>query len=172
MGNRLRPNYLDYSKAIGIWIVVFGHYAWYLQIPFENNTLWNNTFNVTLFHMPLFFIISGMLYKPRLIKEELTRGIQTLLTPYLLISVMLYILYHVFVKNVTLFGLAKGVAGILSGGDFGGTQISGAGPLWFIYSLFCIKLAMSIYNKLIKINKWGGGDFNNFMDISLYIDNY
>lgn len=47
-----RRNSIDYAKAIGIIVVVIGHCA-------------NNTFNVMtpyMYHMPLFFIIGGMVF--------------------------------------------------------------------------------------------------------------
>jgi fucose 4-O-acetylase-like acetyltransferase len=150
-----RPNYLDYSKAIGIYIVVFGHYVWYLQIPFFNNLLWNNSQNVTLFHMPLFFIIAGMLYKTRSVKEELKKSIQSLLIPYFIIHVICLVIYF-FIKDISMRQLYINIAGILSGGDFYGARVMSAGPLWFVFSLFCIKMAVSCYNHITNINKGGG----------------
>lgn len=49
-----RENWIDWSKAILIWLMVLGH-AGLSGVPREF---------VYAFHMPAFFIISGYLYKP------------------------------------------------------------------------------------------------------------
>lgn len=49
-----RENWIDWSKAILIWLMVLGH-AGLSGMPREF---------VYAFHMPAFFIISGYLYKP------------------------------------------------------------------------------------------------------------
>ena len=153
--SEIRPNFLDWAKALGIFLVIFGHYAGVLKIPFStNNFLWYNTYNVTLFHMPLFFIIAGMLFKVRPIKEEFKKGVYGLMIPYFLISVICLIVYTI-IKTVSVNEFIKMIIGILSGydffhyGDF--EKISGA--LWFVWSLFCIKIAISLYYHLIKIKK-------------------
>ena len=55
--------WLDYARTIGIFLVVFGHVLQQFS-SFEGygicKTLWNYIY---LFHMPLFFIISGFLFK-------------------------------------------------------------------------------------------------------------
>ena len=55
--------WLDYARLIGILLVVFGHGL--QSIPEWNESviikgLWDYIY---LFHMPVFFIISGFLYK-------------------------------------------------------------------------------------------------------------
>lgn len=52
-----RIDYLDIAKGIGIILVLVGHIS-------KNDEI--NRF-LYLFHMPLFFIISGMLYKEKII---------------------------------------------------------------------------------------------------------
>lgn len=49
-----RENWIDWSKALLIWLMVLGH-AGLSGMPREL---------VYAFHMPAFFIISGYLYKP------------------------------------------------------------------------------------------------------------
>ena len=49
--------FIDLAKTIGIYLVILGHYVWYMDIPFGNTAaVWNMAYFVTLFHMPLFFI--------------------------------------------------------------------------------------------------------------------
>lgn len=84
---QIRPNFLDVSKTIGILIVVYGHYAWYFNIPFENNAIWNVAHLVTLFHMPLFFFISGLLHKQISFKDDVNKVKQRLMVPYVCLNV-------------------------------------------------------------------------------------
>lgn len=55
--------WIDYARLLGILLVVFGHVLQSQSLFTENESLhliWNFVY---LFHMPLFFIISGYLYK-------------------------------------------------------------------------------------------------------------
>jgi len=150
----IRPNYLDWAKVLGIFIVVFGHYHSLMSIPFQNNLLWNNTYNIASFHMQLFFIIAGVLFKVRPIKEEFKKSVHRLLIPYFIISAICLIIYTI-INDVSVKEFIKNIIGILSGYDFfhyaGFGKISG--PLWFVWSLFCIKIVISLYYHLIKIKK-------------------
>ena len=154
-----RPNFLDYSKAIGIYLVLFGHYVYRLNIPFSNNYLWNNEFNVTLFHMPLFFMVSGILFKS---EGNLTmfwkKSIRRLLIPYLYISLICLLIGMVlFIVNSDTDNITdliikllktgvKCLLGIMTGGDFWGYgHNTYASPLWFVISLFWIQLFMQLF---------------------------
>lgn len=110
-----RLNYIDAAKGMGIILVVLGHHL----LDAENLRTW-----IYSFHMPLFFIISGILIsenrKHRDFKEFLLRRIKTLLWPYITFScvillwyiVFYYVLpfkpeepfYTVFVKIITTYG--------------------------------------------------------------------
>lgn len=74
----IRQNWIDWAKAIGIYLVVVGH------CTFTNTNIEGFIYT---FHMPLFFLISGFLYK----KEKLSITLylkkltNRLLVPYLLI---------------------------------------------------------------------------------------
>ena len=58
----VRYNWIDWSKSIAIFLVIWGH------VPMQSET---HTI-IYSFHMPLFFLISGYLYNPKgTIKEEL-----------------------------------------------------------------------------------------------------
>ncbi len=79
-----RVDYLDYAKCIAIMLVIWGHTA-------PNGT--NAPFRVLLysFHMPLFFLVSGMVlvrrgdeYGKEHWKKFVSKNIMTLLVPYLI----------------------------------------------------------------------------------------
>ena len=99
----IRPNYLDLAKVIGIYSVLVGHFVYFYDIPFvANSPLWSTAHFVTLYHMPLFFIISGMLhnYKSPNIKNYLIKLCKTLLVPYLLLSLLIGVPYYALVGGV------------------------------------------------------------------------
>lgn len=141
----MRPNFLDVSKSIGIWIVIIGHYPYFFDIQFENNLIWNVAHIVTLFHMPLFFYISGLLHKYREFKPEVKNLWERLITPYLLLSLFVFIINYIFeyiyTRNFSINDIASATIGTLSGNTIGYNEC--AGPLWFVYSLITVKLIIA-----------------------------
>ena len=81
--------WLDYARVLGISLVIFGH-ALQRFPAFEESSwlmwLWDYIY---LFHMPLFFIISGFLFRVAPITMENIRSggtkiVKTLIIPYFL----------------------------------------------------------------------------------------
>ena len=90
-----RIEYIDVAKGIGIFLVVFGHVLWKgkYAIPYANS-ICNMIYS---FHMPLFFVISGLC-----IKESKTLTLQTVkdmanayLIPYVVWTVIYLMLFQV-----------------------------------------------------------------------------
>jgi fucose 4-O-acetylase-like acetyltransferase len=52
-----RVGYVDITKGIGIILVVMGHNDFALISPFAHKLIYS-------FHMPMFFFMSGMFFKP------------------------------------------------------------------------------------------------------------
>jgi fucose 4-O-acetylase-like acetyltransferase len=52
-----RVAYIDIAKGIGIILVVMGHNDFALISPFAHKLIYS-------FHMPMFFFMSGMFFKP------------------------------------------------------------------------------------------------------------
>ena len=52
-----RVEYIDIAKGIGITLVVMGHNDFALISPFAHKLIYS-------FHMPMFFFMSGMFFKP------------------------------------------------------------------------------------------------------------
>lgn len=77
-----RIDWIDYAKAIGIFLVVFGH-TYLNQSP--NPILRNAIYS---FHMPLFFFISGCLHRQSSQADNLRRGFQSLIVPAVLWNVI------------------------------------------------------------------------------------
>ena len=130
--NKDRVIFLDYAKAIGIFLVVLGHAICFLP----KTNLGNSIFNIIYsFHMPLFFIISGIVIA---ITTKKTNNIDLkykyfnlfyrLMIPYFLWSI-LYIFIRIMnnpyhIKHY----FCRTIIAIISG--------SGLAPLWFLFSLF------------------------------------
>ena len=84
---------IDVLKGIGILCVIIGHLgilpSWGVQFIYS-------------FHMPLFFIVSGYLYKPRGIKESLIKDFKHLMIPYFATCAAIlffYLLYWLYLGN-------------------------------------------------------------------------
>lgn len=78
-----RINWIDWAKCIAITMVVFGH------IPQTEDSFLQ--FYICIFHIPLFFFISGYLTKARTdTKEELAKCKKSLIIPYILYNIIFY----------------------------------------------------------------------------------
>ncbi len=114
-----RVEYLDIAKGIGILLVYIGHSS--LD---ENEPLFQSIYS---FHMPLFFMISGLLfsYKRNIgIRKTILGKIVSLLVPYFLFS-LIYGLFYLMVGTNPLVYLWDGWGRV---------------PLWFIPVLFLIEV--------------------------------
>lgn len=153
MAMKERIKFIDIAKAIGIYLVVLGHYVYSLNLPFEANTMWMIEHSITLFHMPLFFIISGMLFRNEELVTIWNKAKVQLLKPYVYICLICFVVGSIvaimqgdYSWKTPIFN----IIGIATGGDFFGRgMISYSGALWFCYSLALIKL---IYGTLNKYN--------------------
>ena len=88
-----RLDYLDVSKAIGIYLVILGH------LVLLN---WRTFRFIFAFHMPLFFIIAGFLWG---IKKELPsftnfirKNIRHYIFPYIIVFLLSF--FHIFIINI------------------------------------------------------------------------
>jgi len=139
-----RLDFLDIAKGIGILFVVLGHiYAF-------NPNIKNGLFVVWIysFHMPLFFIISGMLLKYKKIDESIVKFIfkrvKGLLVPYFVFSIFT-IAVLLFTEGASMsmliFYIKRTVVGI------------GIDTLWFLPTLFFGECIFILVKKVLK-NDW------------------
>lgn len=136
-----RIEWIDIAKGIGILCVIIGHinvtYSAYLSI---NRVIF-------LFHMPIFFVISGFLYKKETIEPYTIKKVKSLLTPYFSSCLLLFPILIFFISSdnsiLFLFYTYKALMGRV--GD--GTHFA-LTSLWFLPCLF---LSLSIYNILQNI---------------------
>jgi fucose 4-O-acetylase-like acetyltransferase len=128
-----RNHGLDIAKGIGIVFVVWAHAS--CPISKEINT----------FHMPLFFFLSGLLFKENLsIKELFLKKTQSLIIPYFLFLIICegaFVLLSYLTNKMDRVYISPGLLihpwGVL-------------GPLWFLLSLFEVTMAIAIIVRLVK----------------------
>jgi len=124
-----RIAYLDVAKGIGILLVVLGHNAVKDYVPGMDQFIFS-------FHMPFFFLLSGMLFKPTYPLPVLfKRRFTTLIRPYLTTIFLLYSVYLFFTETP----LSTIVRRILRALYASGNYIEWA-QLWFLPHLFILNL--------------------------------
>ncbi|MDO4955814.1 MAG: acyltransferase family protein [Bacteroidales bacterium] len=146
----MRPNCLDYAKVLAMYFVVLGHYGMTARYEIQNTAIWNTDYFITMFHMPLFFIVSGMLHKPTTLKITWRKIYKSLLIPYFLIAFIIFFIIQVthFLNNCfTLKDAVLHLLGILSSNDFLGADRYG-GSLWFLFALAIIKMLKAVTDNL------------------------
>lgn len=142
--------WIDYARFIGILLVVFGH-AMQRFPMFEENLLYKNLWNfIYLFHMPLFFVISGYLYKPLISINKLTnikngggKIWRQLIIPYLIYQILFLPLALIQYRNElydlnTIYKLFDGI--VMGDGYRTPLSIPVNLPCWFILSIIQLRL--------------------------------
>ena len=102
-----RLSWLDVLKGIGIILVVIGHI-------YSNQTIFNWLYS---FHMPLFFLSAGWVYKEKTVLADIKRRIQTIVIPYFSFGFLVLIYWQLIERRFrdsdmsfmdSLFGLFSG----------------------------------------------------------------
>jgi fucose 4-O-acetylase-like acetyltransferase len=143
--NQKRIAWIDTAKGIGISLVVFGHDT--LSIPLL-------TF-IYSFHIPLFFFLSGYLFSTKKYPKFgpfLMRKVQTLVIPYFLFVLILY-LYWVFVARHFGAQTENNVSLLqpLWGALYGSNKLTDIFvALWFINCLFLTSLIFYWFKRIFK----------------------
>lgn len=128
-----RKNWIDWMKAIGMLMIVWGH-----CFPDGGTSEFLYAFNV-----PLFFIISGYLtHREHSMALCWDKCLHNLVIPYFILSLIKvagFILKHLDdgMWAWSLFGVTFGFYSI--------NGASGCGNLWFVYALIVIKLVYQMF---------------------------
>lgn len=123
-----RVNWIDWAKALCIYLVIIGHChidkTYDLCIQF-----------IYSFHMPLFFILSGILSKNTLSKTAITKDAKNLLIPYITFGCII-ILFHALTSHhlLSVSFYLYSLKDLLYGMD------AHIGPIWFLPALFFCKM--------------------------------
>ncbi len=131
-------DFIDLLKGIGIFLVVWGH------------TMFPRSVLIYSFHMPLFFFISGFLYKNKPLKKFLSSKIIRLYVPYILFTIVSWTFYLVmlgFQERQDLIGphLPKILSLFNGSGKNGGND-----SLWFLTCLMVVNLLFWCLDNLLK----------------------
>lgn len=160
-----RSNIIDMLKGMGIVLMVLRH----ARAPYSDFVL--------LFHMPIFFIASGYLYKRdyanniQEVKRYIWKKIKTLYIPYISYVAIFIVLNNFFLKlniyttnkeflkqKVTQgyavlgykYSIFESIKNILKAAIFrGGTQLTGAA--WFFQTLFMVLILYTILEFFVEM---------------------
>lgn len=136
----VRNSKLDALRGLGIILMIIGH---------VNTPLRGIIFS---FHMPLFFFISGYLYKEKPILELLRRNCKKVLLPYLFTCLVIWICW-IIAKGRWDWGLSI----ILANGSMPVYNLTGyaVGPLWFLMCYFMtiigFKYLLKVKNNIVRL---------------------
>ena len=141
-----RVTWIDLCKGFAIILVLLGHsYS-------TNNRLlmWINSF-----HMPLFFILSGILIGLRKIYERPIKRIfldnfQSLLIPYFIYSILL----TCFIQFLKTRGGAGFISGVIDSLKYV-FILYGNSPMWFLACLFLAELFLVFLHRLPNTIRYG-----------------
>jgi fucose 4-O-acetylase-like acetyltransferase len=134
-----RIEYIDIAKGIGILLVVMGHNDFALVSPFFYKFIY-------AFHMPLFFFVSGMLFKSEMpFLTLLRRRFQTLLKPYIVIILLIFFMTLSFTRVNFDVATVRVIKAMYANGHY----IDWV-QLWFLPHLFALNLFAFAFYKLIN----------------------
>lgn len=173
---KLRPNSIDYAKVLMIYLVVVGHYTYAVELDFKPSAVWSLMHMITLFHMPFFFFVSGILFKVLSVKEAYKKGWGQIILPYIYMSIIgcvTLLIFQIIKQQFAISNIPRLALGVISGYDIPNSMKSWSASLWFCYSLFTIKIIISY---LLKIKSQffrlvGGTVLMAFMAVVLYSGN-
>ena len=140
-----RIEWIDVARALSMFIILYAHI-------YDSSTI--SKF-VHLFHVPIFFFLSGIVWKEKKqsLKESFKNAFLTLLVPYFFcscISIILFIFLGKMVSakadSLSLFQCVEGM--IYSNSRTG--LMSWNRPLWFIPCLFSVKMLWELISRLSR----------------------
>lgn len=129
-----RIDYLDVAKFIGLLLVCFCH----IPMPEGNFHVW-----VYSFHMPLFFIVSGIFFSPD--KFDVGKSALQMLVPFVIFNIIALVI-SMFIGTVST-GMVK-LPDVTS--DFIIRSKYTIGPSWFLLSLFVLRVYCGIILKYLN----------------------
>jgi fucose 4-O-acetylase-like acetyltransferase len=133
--------WIDYAKLIGIYFVILGH----IKLINSQWDIW-----IFSFHMPLFFILSGITEKRNdTLLNTVKKGLRTLIIPYFIFYLIYYIWWLIKDLRFNEFyykdDFVRPILGMLLVDEKSiSYAIMLAIPLWFLVALFFVKLLFRI----------------------------
>lgn len=137
--SKMRKVYLDIAKGLGIFLVVWAH----ARAPYSAY--------MYLFHMPLFFLISGYLYNSKKgFKDFFVGKFKTIYIPFVvwnLLAVLIKTIVHPDMLRNNIKAAVKILLTLDKDGQF-------FGATWFLASLFVISIMYKFLDVYIKECKY------------------
>ena len=137
-----RNAWVDYAKAIGIILVVYGHVArgvFNAGLPMDQDEYLLVDSVIYSFHMPLFFFLSGLFFYDSLVKRGqvglIINKVDTIIYPFIVWS-LLQGLIEVVLSNYT--------NGDVTLGQVFSLLWSPRAQFWFLYALFLVFVVCSL----------------------------
>lgn len=132
-----RVEYIDLFRAFGILLMIIGHIRF---CPDESSfDKW-----IHAFHMPMFFIVSGLFYRKQEITELLKKRFRTLIVPYLIVGVLFSLI------PIVIRGNYSSLVAVIFENTSGYIFVVGA--IWFLTSLFFADIGYHLID-IIEGNK-------------------
>ena len=129
--------HIDIAKGIGILLVVLAHNGLQAYAPFLHQFIY-------AFHMPLFFFLSGMFFKPEVgFLELLKKRFNSLLLPYFFTIFLIYF-FEIFLGKMGLPIAWSRIVKSFYGNGFFLDWVA----MWFLPALFVMNLAAFVFYRL------------------------
>ena len=134
-----RVGYVDIAKGIGIVLVVMGHNDFALISPFAHKLIYS-------FHMPMFFFMSGMFFKPDISFWLFVRQrFKKVLIPFFVTILFLYFTSISFTKVSILEASRRLLKALYGNGHYLDWV-----QLWFLPHLFIVSLFAYLFVHAIR----------------------
>jgi fucose 4-O-acetylase-like acetyltransferase len=154
-----REWWIDYAKAICIFLVVFIHL---LTSGYFKGITYSVNINVLtlgeVFYMLLFFFVSGYLYRDLNPKMALEKYFKRLIVPYFFFSfvgIFVIVLLNGYYKNINIFlhSMGRLLPSLFITGTYSNV-IAANGPIWFLLALFTVIISFSLMKTYFKEYKY------------------
>lgn len=148
--------WIDIARGIAMLSVIVGHTL---------NVNGSIDRAIYLFHMPIFFILSGYLYRVEPLNISVKKETYNVLLPYLGTSLILIIMYPITYMSHMIFQYRyKSFLDVILSIIFGSgmpvkifgkeTSILPIGAIWFLLAFFIAELIFKYFIKMSKKNGW------------------
>lgn len=143
-----RVEYIDIAKGIGITLVVMGHNDFALISPFAHKLIYS-------FHMPMFFFMSGMFFKPDIPFWMFARQrFNRVLRPFLFMILFIFFTSISFSKVSILEASRRLVKAMYGSGQYLDWVQFWFLPHLFVVSLFAYLFIRAMHQPLLFRMRW------------------